>query len=535
MATAAEIIAKRLAEAGCRYAFGMPGGEVLTLLDALERAGLRFELARQETAAGFMAEGTHHMTGAPGVLLTTLGPGLTNAVNAVANAMLDRVPLVILSGCVDPDVAVGYTHQIFDHTAVLAPITKASIRLAPGAVDQQVRQALALATQGRPGPVHLDLPIGLAGQEEPEALGDGMDVTRAVPAPNGALEQARAALAAAERPLMVVGLEAYQTGAEDSVAAFARRFGMPVVTTYKAKGVIAEDDPLALGGAGLSPLADKHLLPLVAEADVVVLAGYDPVEMRQGWQDPWDPANQTVIEFLMAPLQHAMHRASMTFYGDLAGGLEALSTGLEPRSVWSNGAPLATREGLMEAFQANEAWGPAAVCDEVRKALPPEAVATVDSGAHRILLSQIWPCPRTRTLLQSNGHCTMGCALPFAIGAKLARPEVPVVAFTGDGGLEMVLGELATLRDLKLSLPVVVFVDASLALIELKQRGRGLDKIGVDIGATDFPAVARALGGEGVMVSDRPALAAAMEDALARPGFTLIGAQIGPEAYDGRI
>jgi acetolactate synthase-1/2/3 large subunit len=175
--------------------------------------------------------------------------------------------------------------------------------------------------------------------------------------------------------------------------------------------------------------------------------------------------------------------------------------------------------------------------EEVRRALPADGVASVDSGAHRILLSQIWRCPAPRTLLQSSGFCTMGPALPLAIGAKLAAPQRPVVAFTGDAGLEMVLGELATLRDLALALPVtvVVFVDASLALIELKQRGRGDPNRGVDFGATDFPAVAQALGGHGVAVSDRAALRAALDASLAADRFTVIAAEIGAQAYDGRF
>ena len=537
MANAAQVLARRLAAAGCRHAFGMPGGEVLTLLDALTAAGLQFDLARQETAAGFMAEGSHHVTGAPAVLLTTLGPGLTNAVNVVTNAYLDRVPLILLSGCVDPEVAAGYTHQIIDHGALLRPITKGSFTLTPGAVAEQVDQAIALATGGRPGPVHIDLPISLALREEAERpLPLAAQPEAMVPAPGPALTGAREALAQAKRPIMIAGWDAVQDGAAEAVTAFARDHGLPVVTTYKAKGVIPEDDPLALGGAGLSPLADKELLPLVAEADFILLAGYDPVEMRQGWQAPWDPTKVTVVEFLQAPLTHGMHQATMTFCGDIAAGLAALGDGLDRQpGLWSNGAPAATKAALAKAFKANETWGPAAVIDEVERHLPAETVAAVDSGAHRILLSQIWHCPAVRRLLQSNGHCTMGCALPLAMGVKRADPNRPAVAFTGDAGLDMVLGELATLRDWGLPVVVVVFVDTSLALIDLKQRQRELSTQGVDFGATDYPTLAKAFGGEGVVVRDRETLGAAVNAALAAPHFTLVAAEIGKGAYDGRI
>jgi len=537
MANAAQILAGRLYGAGCRYAFGIPGGEVVTVMDALAEAGLRFELTKHENAAGFLAEGTYHVTGAPGVLLATLGPGVANAVNVIANAEQDRVPLVFITGCVDPVEAAGYTHQVFDHGALLAPITKASFQLTEGAVALQVERALAIAMEGRPGPVHLDLPIGLAARDEPDP-GPAAVLTTAPagPAPGPELTAARAALAAARRPLIVAGLELLAQGAEAALAGLARDFQIPVVTTYKAKGVLAEGDPLALGGAGLSPLADRHLMPLVETADLILLAGYDPIEMRQGWRTRWDPAATKVIEFSAAPNHHGMHGTTWSFYGDIAAGLTALKEGIGPGESWSNGAPAEARQALDAAFRADEDWGPAAVVDEVRRHLPEDGIATVDSGAHRILLSQVWRCQQPRTLLQSTGLCTMGCALPLAIGAKLAAPARAVVAFTGDAGLEMVLGELATLRDLKLPVVVVVFIDASLALIELKQRKGGLKNLGVDFGATDFPAVAEALGGRGVAVNDRAALAEAVKAGLAAGDrFTVIAAEIGRQAYDGRF
>ena len=157
--SAADIIATRLYEAGCRFAFGIPGGEVLSMIDALHRAGIRFVPARHENAAGFMAEGVYQVTGAPGILVATLGPGALNAVNVVANAEQDRVPLVVLTGCVDAAEALTYTHQVLDHQALFRPITKASFRVGEGGVEVLADKAVALALDDRPGPVHIDLPI----------------------------------------------------------------------------------------------------------------------------------------------------------------------------------------------------------------------------------------------------------------------------------------------------------------------------------------------------------------------------------------
>jgi len=537
MPNAADLIAQRLYAAGCRYAFGIPGGEVLTLLDALDRAGIRFVLTKHENSAGFLAEGVYQRTGAPGILVATLGPGAANAVNVVANAEQDRVPLIVLTGCVDAEEALSYTHQVMDHGALFGPITKASLRVPASGAGLLADKALAIALDGQPGPVHIDLPISVAATPQNGKLNGA---TRSRPSPVGpasgpALDQARAWLAEAERPLVLAGVDAANQWAEAAVADFVRRFGAPLITSYKAKGLLPEDDTLALGGAGLSPTADKRLLPLVRQADLIVLAGYDPIEMRTGWRDPWDVAEQRVVEIAAVPNHHDMHRASISFVSDVAAGLAALGEGVTPRETWSDGEPGTVKQALAADFNANEAWGPAAITMAVRAVLPRDGIATVDSGAHRILLSQLWEAYEPRSLLQSTGLCTMGCALPLAMGAKLAEPKRAVVAFTGDAGLEMVLGELATLRDLALPVAVVVFVDESLALIDLKQRQRQLPSVGVDFGATDFEAVGKALGGHGTTVDNRDDLTRALEAAFAADRFTIIACRIEARAYDGRL
>ena len=254
-----------------------------------------------------------------------------------------------------------------------------------------------------------------------------------------------------------------------------------------------------------------------------------------GWRDPWDRHKQ-VIEFASVINTHYMHQARISFIGHVGAGLEALRAGVEPQpQTWPGSELNATRTALRSAFRSDEDWGPAAVVDTVRRLLPRDGVATVDSGAHRILLSQVWQCYAARTLLQSNALGAMGSALPLAIGFKLAEPQRPLVAFTGDAGLEMVMGELATLRDLKLPLVIVVFVDEQLGLIELKQRGAGLKNLGVDFGATNFSAVAIALGGYGAWVRNRDDLARELKTAFARKTFTIIACAIGRHSYDGRL
>ncbi|MCA8882509.1 MAG: thiamine pyrophosphate-binding protein [Rhodobacteraceae bacterium] len=532
----ADCLARRLYDAGCRHAFGMPGGEVLTLVDALEKAGIEFVLVKHENAAGFMAEAVWQRTGAPGILVATLGPGALNGINSVANAHQDRVPLVVLTGCVDADEAQSYTHQVLDHDRVFRPITKATMRLTPGAAAIIADKAVTMAMEPRPGPVHLDVPIAVAAAEIPRQHTQARRLAPpAAPAPGPDLDRARAALAAAQRPVLLAGLDAVNEDAGPALRAFAERFGVPVVTTYRAKGLLEETHPLALGGAGLSPLADRTLVPLVQRADLVIAAGYDPIEMRPGWRDVWDPARQMVIDIAPVPNHHYMHQSTLTFQTGVAETLAALGDGIAPRATWGHEAAAEARATLSAAFPADAEWGPGAIVDTCRAVLPRDTLATVDSGAHRILLSQMWTCHEPRSLMQSSGLCTMGCAIPLALGAQIASPDRPVVAFTGDAGFLMIAGELATAHERGLRPIIVVFVDASLALIELKQRQRQLPNTGVDFGQHDFAAIGRAFGGHGATVRDRDGLRRALTDALAADRFTVIAAQIDRGAYDGKI
>ncbi|GAB5449619.1 thiamine pyrophosphate-binding protein [Gymnodinialimonas sp.] len=531
---AADAVAIRLFEAGCRHAFGMPGGEVLTIVDALERAGITFHLVKHENAGGFIGEGVHHVDGAPVVLVATVGPGLMNAVNVVANAEQDRVPMVVLTGCLDADEALTYTHQVLDHRAVMAPITKATFTLTAGEADTIADKAVAIATERRAGPVLIDVPIAVA--DAPCLPKGRRRVEEACIAPYGVgLETAKQWLAEAKRPIIVAGLDVLRDNAETTLEAFAERFGAPVITTYKAKGVLPEDHALALGGAGLSPLADTHLLPLVARADLILLVGYDPIEMRPGWREAWDPNQQRVIDIQAVSNRHYMHQAGLSFTAHTGGALSALFD-VAPQETWPDDAPAATKAALARAFPMDDVWGPAGVIAEARAALPASTRASVDSGAHRILLSQMWECGFPRGLIQSTALCTMGCAVPMAMGLALADPDTPAVGFVGDGGFLMVAGELTTAADMGLRPIIIVFVDASLALIEKKQRERQLANAGVDYpGKHDIAAIARAMGGAGVAASNRAELRVAIEDALEAETFTVIAAEIDRGGYDGRI
>ncbi|MGV1761722.1 thiamine pyrophosphate-binding protein [Rhizobium sp. A22-96] len=529
----ADIVARTLHGYQVRNAFGVPGGEVVTLIDALQAAGIAFHLARHETSAAIMAAGASTISGNPELLVTTVGPGLANAVNGIADAAQERIPLIVVSGVVDRATRGRYTHQVIDHAQLLRPLVKASFEIEPESAASTVVRALAIAMREPMGPVHLDLSPAVAATSSP---------TTTIPAPptvftaDASLADAGARhlserIRAAERPLIIAGLEAARNDAGPALQRLAETIGAPVITTYKAKGIIPEDHPLSLGGAGLSPMADRILLPLAHKADLVLMIGYDPIEMRLGWLDFVADQAKLVDIFRTAP-DHAMYHAGTWFSAEPRSMLQALDGLLVEQRSWSGGEPAEAKAKLEGIFSSKDAWGPHAIIDHLNEAAGVDGLVTVDSGAHRILLSQKWRATKPSTLLQSAGFCTMNAALPLAIGAKVADPSRRVFAVMGDGGLEMGIGELATVRDLGLPLTIVLFQDRSLALIALKQASAGLASAGVTLGETDFAAIARGFGGYGANVETINDFRNELESARARPGFSLIACRFDASAYD---
>ena len=533
--TAADMLARTLAANGCKRAYGIPGGEVLAIIDAFDRAGIEFVLIKHENSGGFMAEGSWHADGCPPVLVATVGPGVANAVNVVANAMQDRVPMIFVTGCVDTAQAESYTHQVFDHGRMLQEITKATFVGTSATCGLIAQKAIAISREPQAGPVHLDIPVSVAEGPSTETLYLQPDqIQSIVPGDDQNLAEAIVALEGAKSPIAVAGVDAVNEGAGPAISAFCKKFKIPLVTSYKGKGLLDENSELSLGGAGLSPKADEVLMPLLKESDCILLLGYDPIEMRIGWSNPWE-ADKTVIEVTPLLRSHGMQHVSHTLRGSVIPTIELLEMGMQENREKVPDIANKARKSLQKTFKATTKFGPDRVFEVIRETTPETTVITADSGAHRILLSQMWTCNSPRTFLQSSALCTMACAVPIAAGYKQASPETPVIAFVGDAGLEMGLGELATLREHKIPIIICVLVDESLTLIEMKQRASQRPNLGVDFSGSDFPAVAIALGGHGVWIEDVETLKSETSAALTRDTFTVLACKIGRKSYDGKF
>jgi len=530
----ADIIAQALKAAGVRYAFGIPGGEVLELLEAFRRAGIRFLLTKQELGAGFMADASFQLTGKPGVLVATLGPGFTNAVTPVAQALLDRSALIVITGEIATGLKAVFTHQIIDQCEVLRPLVKWSTMIAATGAPAQIEKGIAIARAPLPGPVHFNVPTDVAAAQQPSGA-KHFERVQIPAAPAAAqLSKVRTWLERARTPLALVGLGVQLDDASAELKRFAERWRVPVITTYKAKGIIPEDHRLVLGGTGLSPVVDRIHMERVREADLILAIGFDPVELRADWMAPWDAAKRTVNIDLVANTHH-VYQCTIDCVGSIAESLRQLAAAAPRRPLrrWPDRDLTAHRDAVRKAIMPppSRRLGPFQVIATLREIFPRNTLATVDTGSHRILINHVWEAYEPRRLLQSNGLGSMAYALPAAIAAKLIFPRRPVLAMMGEAGLDMVIGELSLLAHHKLAITIVVFRDDTLSLIKLKQERMKLPETGVVTGSPDYAALARAYGGNAHVVRNTAELTKAARAALKSSRFTLIEARIDPAEY----
>ncbi|MDH4325862.1 MAG: thiamine pyrophosphate-binding protein [Betaproteobacteria bacterium] len=519
-----EVMVRYLKAAGIGHLFGYPGDPNIEFMEAARRAGMQFVLGRREGTAGLMAEAYGFLTGRPGVCMSTLGPGSSNLVNAVANAYLDRVPMLAISGQIERKRAQTFTHQVLDHNRLFSPVSKWATEVAPDTVAGVMRRALRTAMAERPGPVHITTHADVVGTE---AKDDVVTLPPlAVTAFGGDGGVARR-LQKAKKPVILAGIAAQRAGAHAAIARLAEAAGIPVVVAPMAKGVLAEDHAYYAGTLDMA--CNALMWKFLAGCDLLLVVGFDAVELIK----PWTLA-LPAVHIDAVPNTDQIYSADTELVGDIAAIVEAIARAWKGEAKWTPAAVKRHREALRSAYYAGRVKGklnPTDVIDAVRAALPRSTIATTDVGSHKLLVGQGWTTYAPRGVLMTNGLSSMGYSLPAAIVAQLLEPKRPVVCFVGDGGLAMVQGELRLAASLKLPLLVVVFCDGSLNRIEIKQANRKYPSWGTLIEATDITQLARSMGCEGAEVKSAPALERLLAERRPKDRPLVVGAQIDPAQY----
>jgi len=499
---ASDVFVECLEAEGVKHVFGIPGEETLDLNESLSRSSIGFIPVRHEQGGAYMADVYGRLTGRAGVCLGTLGPGALNLVTAVADAFLDRAPLVALTGQGDLERMHKESHQYIDLLRVMRPITKWNARLSdPAIIPEVVRKAFKLAEGEKPGATHIELPedvmaaeIGTSGDSE----GEWNPLPRrrqARPEP-AARELLKAAdlVRGAIAPVALAGNGAIRTGAAPALREFVRATGIPVAETFMGKGLLPPDNPKALGTVGLQ--SGDYTMAGFDDADLVLAIGYDLVEHSP---DHWNPKrDKKIICIDSVPAEtDANFMPEVELVGDLYTILTRL--GEECRHVPHEGGSSRLREvvlGRFEQAKDDDAFPmqPPRALFEIRRALGREDILISDVGMHKLWIARMFPAYEPNTVLIANGLAGMGFALPAAIAAKLVHPRRNVVTVNGDGGFLMNCQELETAVRLGTAIVNVIWENRQYGSIVWKQDKRFGTHFGTDFTNPDFVKLAEGFG-----------------------------------------
>src|SRR5262245_5220210 len=492
---ASDLFVECLEAEGVKYVFGIPGEETLDLNESLEASSIEFVPVRHEQGGAYMADMYGRLTRSAGVCLGTLGPGATNLVTGVADAWLDRSPMVALTGQADLERMHKESHQYLDIVDMLRPVTKFNTRLnSARVIPEVVRKAFKVAQAQKPGPTHIELPEDvMAAQVDAEPLPVRAARRRPEPSPEE-LRSALRVIGDAERPIVLAGNGVVRTGAAAALRAFAYSTGIGVAETFMGKGALDYEDPRALGTVGLQ--SRDYALAGFEDADVVITVGLDLVEHGPS---NWNPKRDKRIVCIdtVAPEVDEHFMTEVDLIGDLAFILTWLAEELSDRTFTSDDSRLNEIVlGRFEAARDDDAFPmqPPRALWEIRQALGRRDILISDVGLHKLWIARMFPAHEPETVFIANGLAGMGIALPAAIAAKLVHPDRHVVTVSGDGGFLMNVQELETAVRLRTPVVNIIWENRQYGSIVWKQEKRFGRHFGTDFTNPDFVRLADAFG-----------------------------------------
>jgi len=528
MPKGSDLLVAALENEGVDRIFGVPGEENLDFLESLRNSSIELVLTRHEQAAAFMAATHGRLTGRPGVCLATLGPGALNFSTGAAYAHLGAWPMILITGQKAVMSAKQARFQIVDIVASMKPLTKMTRQIvSAAAIPATVRDAFRVAMEERPGPVHLELPEDIAGEEVEDVPVIPVHPLERPIAHGAALDRAAEAILAAKRPLVMIGAACSRPWLTESLSTFVARTRLPFFNTQMGKGAVTGGSNLYMGTAALSE--GDYVHEAVARADLIIAIGHDTVEKPPFLMKGKGGPKVIHVNFQSATVEQVYH-PDIEVIGDIGASVDGLAARLEGKLAEDQGM-VDLRQKILSRLndRADEDRFPVTpqrLVHDVREAMPEDGIVCLDNGMYKIWFARNYRTHVANTLLLDNALATMGAGLPSAMMASMLYPKRRVLAVCGDGGFMMNSQEMETAVRLGLNLVVIILNDSAYGMIRWKQAVDGFEDFGMRFGNPDFVRYAEAYGAKGTRVTSVEALVPTIEAAFAGGGVHLLDVPI---------
>lgn len=518
----AEALIETWQDIGVRYVFGIPGEETLALVEALRHSDIELILTRHEQAAAFMAATYGRLTGKPALCLTTLGPGATNTLTAIAYAKLGQMPMILITGQKPiHEVKQGY-FQMIDVVSMVSPISIASQRLVNPAAAPSMAMQMYHAALSNLGPTHIELPEDVASEEVPgDQTGISYPKEPCLYASDETLQWAADLITNATAPLLILGQGANQLHISDAASGFVRETGIPFVSTQMGKGVVDERLDLYLGTTSLT--VNDFVHHIIQQSDLLIMVGHNHSE-----KPPFLACCGTQVILHIddeSAFFNEVYAPAHVVVGDIAHSMRKLSAILNPSQSWKfNLCTKAKRAFEVHEASLAESSGntPYKAILQVRNATPEDGIVLLDNGMYKVWFARHYRTYLPNTLLLDNALATMGAGLPTAVAAAIIHPERRILAVCGDGGFMMNSQELETARRLGANLTVLILKDDAYGMIRWKQEGEGYADYAMTFGNPDFVALAESYGAHGIRIEQVGDLSHAIKNSFDSGGVHLI-------------
>lgn len=524
--TAADLFIRCLENEGVRYIFGLPGEENLDILEALRKSKIEFVVTRHEQGAAFMADVYGRLTGRAGVCLSTLGPGATNLFTGVADANMDRAPLVAITGQADARREHKESHQYIDVVNAFKPITKWNTRVNhEDVIPEVVRKAFRIAELEKKGATHIEISEAIAGKE----ITNG---TYNKPLPAGpppltqasrkTYEKAINLIKKSKKVILLAGNGVIRGKASLALVKFCEKNKISVANTFMAKGAMPARHDLFIATIGLQ--AKDFTMCGFDQADLIITVGYDLAEYAPNF---WNPdQNKTILHIdSVAAEVDQFYDPAVELVGDIATTLEELTelTGFDKSFPYVEKLKeIAKNEYRHLKDSTSFPIKPQKILYDLRHVLADKDIVLSDVGMHKLWVAKLYPAYQPNTVLISNGFASMGISLPGAVAAKLVHPDRKVVAVCGDGSFLMNSQELETAKRLGLAFVVLIFNDGKYGMIEWKQMNQFGHSFGMTFGNPDFVKYAESFGCVGLRVRKTEDLLPTLKEAINIPNVVMV-------------